>query len=109
MEQSKLDQVRTIHTQLYTMDKNLMWCLGSKNFVASTNSKDQPTLTFKVNGVKHKGYVSISLDEGRDLYDIRIYSIRKVKNSPEYKETVKYEAISQFVEDLPGILEEYCY
>ena len=72
-----LEIASTIKTQLFTMDKNLMWGLGSNKFVARTNDKGQPTLTFTVKGIKHKGQVDISLDEGMDLYNVKVYTARR--------------------------------
>lgn len=99
----------TIHQQLFAMDRNLMWALGFNSPLALVNAKNQPSLSFKVKGVKHKGHVRISLDEGLDLYDISIFTARKVPNKDETSITVKYEATGLYVDDLPGILEEYCY
>jgi hypothetical protein len=98
-----------IKSQLFTMDKNLMWCLGTSGFIAKTNKEGKPTLTFKVKGVKHKGFVDIALNEGLDLYEVKIYTIRKVKNRPEYTTSVVKELKEVYVDSLPGILEEYCY
>jgi hypothetical protein len=50
-----------------------------------------PSLSFKVNGYKHKGWVVISLNEGRDLYNI--YLLDRMQNETETIEDV-------FCEDL---------
>jgi hypothetical protein len=50
-----------------------------------------PSLGFKVNGYKHKGWVIISLNEGKDLYNI--YLLDKLQNITETIEDV-------FCEDL---------
>jgi hypothetical protein len=99
---------KTIMSQLYTMDKNLMWALGATKFTTDS-SASMPGLTFRVNGVKHKGYVRITLDEGADLYNVRIFTRRKVLNQAAMKEVVKFEIEEVFFDDLPSILENHCY
>jgi hypothetical protein len=84
------------------MDKNLMWGLGAKDFMAGKDS-----LIFKVNGAKHKGYVQITLDEGADLYNVSIFTIRRSGSTMVKK--VKYEIEGAYFDDLPGILEDNCY
>ena len=86
-----------IKRQLYCLDKNLMWGLGANSF-----SGNETTLFFKVQGVKHKGFVSIHLN-GLDLYDIEIFKIRAGVTK------VIKTLDDAYAEDLPGILEENCY
>ena len=40
----------------------------------ATHYSDAPALCFEVNALQHTGRVVVSLDEGRDLYDIRTFS-----------------------------------
>lgn len=40
----------------------------------ATHYQDAPALCFEVNALQHTGRVIVSLDEGRDLYDIRTLS-----------------------------------
>lgn len=92
-----------IKKQLYTMDKNLMWGLGVSDFISHINEKNLPGLLFRTRGVKHKGWVEISLNEGMDLYEVTIFTIRSsVKKVKKYLDSV-------YAEDLPSILEENCY
>jgi hypothetical protein len=55
------------------------------------NYKNMPSLGLKVNGYKHKGWVIISLNEGKDLY--YIYLLDKLMNEIQVIEDV-------FCEDL---------
>lgn len=101
---SRASEVATeIKKQLYAMDKNLMFGLGSSDFSASTNSKGYPCLLFKVRGVKHKGYVEIALNEGMDLYEITLFTIRGSTKK------IKYFLEDVYVDMLPDLLEEYAY
>ena len=111
-----MNVAETIRDQLFAMDANLMFALGYNSPQVTINDENKEGLRFKVKGIKHKGFVSIVLDEGRDLYDVEIFTLRKNPGVDpydptvdQYKKTVKYAAKAQFVEDLPGILEEYCY
>ena len=47
----------------------LSWGVSKK---AGFLYKDMPTLAMKVNGLLHKDWVYISLNEGRDTYEIRL-------------------------------------
>lgn len=40
----------------------------------ATHYQDAPALCFEVNALQHTGRVIVSLDEGRDLYDVRTLS-----------------------------------
>lgn len=99
-----------IKRQLLEMDANLMMCMGASNFAGDENS-----LTFKVNGVKVKGYVNVSLDRARDLYNVKIYQTKRKINRKmsellgerfysQSLETV-YEAEGVYFDQLPPILE----
>jgi len=45
---------------------NVIWSWGIEQKRAITY-RNMPSLSFKVNGYKHKGWVIISLNEGKDL------------------------------------------
>ena len=61
---------REIHQQLKaTFNINVLWSWGIAEQRAMTY-RNMPSLGFRVNGYKHKGWVIISLNEGKDLYNI---------------------------------------
>lgn len=101
---------KTIHTQLYAMDKNLMWCMGSTKFVNTGKG-----LRFTVNGLIFKGVVDITLDEGRDLYVVSFIKVKKVMNKEIFAqfgikkyntvEVVEKTVDGVFFDMLPEILE----
>lgn len=54
-----------------TMDVVLSWGVSKR---IATVYNDKATLAIRVNGVLHKGWVYISLDEGRDCYIVTLLS-----------------------------------
>jgi hypothetical protein len=92
----------TIKSQLYIMDRNLMMALGASDFSASETETGDPCLLFRTRGVKHKGWVQISLN-GMDTYDIKLFTLRTTVIK------IKKEIKDIYVDMLPNILEEYCY
>lgn len=90
-----MNTAQTIYSQLMTMDANLMFGLGAKDFRAEKNG-----LTFRVNGAKFKGYITITLDYGRDLYNVQFWKLY----ASEMK--VKKEIEGLFFDQLPDYLEE---
>jgi hypothetical protein len=52
-----------------TFNINVIWSWGIAEQRAMTY-KAMPSLAFRVNGFNHKGWVIISLNEGKDLYHI---------------------------------------
>lgn len=70
---------------------NVIWSWGISEKKA-TVFKKMPSLAMKVNGFQHKGWVIISLNEGKDLYNI--YLLDKKDNIVKTIEDV-------FFEDLP--------
>ena len=101
---------KTIHTQLYAMDKNLMWCMGATKFVNTGKG-----LRFTVNGLAFKGMVEIELDEGRDLYVVKFLKTKRTMNKEifdtykvkKYNTTTVVEKTVDgvFFDELPYILE----
>jgi hypothetical protein len=61
---------KEIYRQLKaTFNINVIWSWGIAEQRAM-NYKNMPSLAFRVNGFNHKGWVIISLNEGKDLYHI---------------------------------------
>lgn len=57
---------------------------------------DMPTLQMKVSGAIHKGWVLVSLNEGKDLYEIRLLNNRK---------ELKKEVIDIYADQLGSIID----
>ena len=98
-----MEIAQTIHAQIRTMDPVALMAWGAKEF-AALGEKPVGTRTglaglrFKVNGMKHKGYVEVMLMPS-DTYTVRIFSIRagKVKE--------KGMADDVYAEDLAGLID----
>ena len=73
-----------------TFNINVLWSWGISGQKAMIY-RNMPSLRFSVNGYKHKGWVVISLNEGKDLYNI--YLLDKLQN-------VKEIILDVFAEDL---------
>ena len=73
-----------------TFNINVLWSWGITEQRAMTY-KNMASLGLRVNGYKHKGLVIISLNEGKDLYNI--YLLDKLQNETRVIEDV-------FCEDL---------
>ncbi len=73
----------TIIEQINTIDRFALMAYGAKEFVRLPesfeykNTKYLGGLKFKVNGLKHKGYVLILLN-AMDEYEVVTYKIRKL-------------------------------
>jgi hypothetical protein len=98
----------TVWTQMNTIDRNLVWCMGTKNPTAIENG-----LRFQVNGLSFKGTVEITLN-GKDLYDVKFLKCVR-KQNPEMKAlglkvmdtvlTLQSEVNDVYAEDLMPLLE----
>lgn len=63
----------------------------------ATHYADAPALCFEVNALQHTGRVIVSLDEGRDLYDVRTLN--------DKSETIE-ERRAIFCDDLAAVIDE---
>lgn len=62
MKNRVMEIAETILGQIKYLDKMALMAWGAKNFVALPKSKEfQGGLRFKVNGLKHRGWVTIEL------------------------------------------------
>lgn len=52
---------------------NIMWSWGLHNPTALPNG-----LKFRVEGFKHKGYVSVIYNEGKDLFDVILHNYKQM-------------------------------
>ena len=55
----------------------IMWSWGFSNPMAIANDEG---LIFRVNGFKHKGYVKVLYNEGKDLFVIILLDNRKIES-----------------------------
>lgn len=55
-----------------------------------------PTMMLRVSGLVHKGWVYVSLNEGKDLYEVRLLNVRR-----QLKKTVE----DVYGEDLGAIID----
>lgn len=66
-----------IRKQLEVLGGMAIWAWGANNWGAiDGKDKNHGGLVFKVNGLKHKGYIQIDLDFN-DTYSVELFKIRK--------------------------------
>lgn len=72
-----LQTAKTIWQQLFwSVTLQTVWSWGvSKKYYTLYNN--MPTLMLKVSGLVHKGWVYISLNEGKDLYEVRLMKTKQ--------------------------------
>ena len=90
MNALKVNQIaKEIYRQLKaTFNINVLWNWGIAELRAMTY-RNMASLGLRVNGYIHKGWVIISLNEGKDLYNI--YLLDKLKNVTQTIEDVYAE------------------
>lgn len=70
MDARDIQIVETIAQQIQR-NRTVYWSWGSHNLQRMMHN-GMPTLIFLVNGFRHKGYVLISYNYGKDLYEVSI-------------------------------------
>ena len=99
-QQEREDRARRIATTILTQIKadpqHLCDSWAMQNHTA-TYYAGAPALCFEVNALQHTGRVIVSLDEGRDLYDIRTLS--------DEGDTIE-ERTGVFCDDLAPVIDE---
>jgi hypothetical protein len=87
---------KTIHSQIQQIDSWALSVWGAKNLTAYPDA-----LSFKTSGsVKWKGTVTVTLDEGKDLYAVKFSRLRKL-------EVIVDKIIEDaFAEDLVDIVDD---
>ena len=100
---------KTIQEQLFwSIDKWTYFSWGVSRKVAMVYN-DMPTLAIRVSGLRHKGWVFISLNEGMDCYEVRLLNVaqNKVKKTLEevYCDNLG-EVVDGLVERDPGLSDE---
>ena len=85
-----------IYNQLFwSIDRDVFWSWGvSKMCYGFYNN--MPTRMIRVSGLVHKGWVYVSLNEGKDLYEVRLLNVRR-----QLKKTVE----DVYGEDLGAIID----
>lgn len=91
----------TINQQIsWSAPIRIQWCWGISKRV-NLLYKDMPTLGLKVNGFLHKGWVFISLNEGKDTYEVRL-----MKSKEEVKRLVEDVYCDNLGSVLDGLIEK---
>jgi hypothetical protein len=86
---------KTVLSQIKAIDFWALGAWGAKDFLALSDG-----LSFKTSGsVKWKGIVSVTLDEGKDLYIVKFSRLRKLQ-------IIVDEVVEDvFVEDLVRVID----
>lgn len=79
-----------------TADVIMSWGVSKR---IATIYKDRATLALRVSGVLHKGWVYISLDEGRDCYIVTLLSSDK-NRVMEVRDEVYSEELGSVIDNL---------
>ena len=95
-EQRAISIATTILTQIKANPDHLSDSWAMQNHTA-TYYAGAPALCFEVNALQHTGRVIVSLDEGRDLYDIRTLN--------DKGDTIE-ERTGIFCDDLATVIDE---
>lgn len=107
MEQEFLMQVANeINRQIrcgVTTDVVMSWGVYKR---VATVYNDMATLALRVSGVLHKGWVYISLDEGRDCYIITLLSVDR-KTVVGVRDEVYCEELGSVIDSLVECKEEW--
>lgn len=96
-----MNVAQTIIDQIKAMDRMALMAWGARGFVGGKVDGDNDGVMFKVNGTKTKrgSKIMVVLNEGKDLYEVKLFHI--------YKMTVKYDATETdvYAEDLVEIID----
>jgi len=105
-----MEIAKTIQSQIIACDPSALMAYGAKQFVALTE-KTAGSLTslgglsFKVNGLKHKGHVIINL-MGNDTYTVRTWKI-VMSGKNIGKRTMKEEMENVYADQLVQVLDSF--
>jgi hypothetical protein len=86
-----------------TIDVQMSWGVSKR---IATIYENRATLALRVSGVLHKGWVYISLDEGRDCYVITLLSPDK-KRVVSVRDEVYCEELGSVIDNLVERKEEW--
>jgi hypothetical protein len=98
-----MDIAKTIYAQLKQLGGMKFWCWGATNFVGS---EEERSLSFKVDGMKFKGYVTIVLNY-MDTYDITFTN----KKGDEVKEVnnVYFDGMVDVIDNYVEKIDAYAW
>lgn len=86
-----------------TVDVIMSWGVSKR---IATVYQDRATLALRVSGVLHKGWVYVSLDEGRDCYVVTLLSADKSKVI-KVRDEVYCEELGNVIDNLVERKEEW--
>lgn len=86
-----------------TADVIMSWGVSKR---IATVYKGMATLALRVSGVLHKGWVYVSLDEGRDCYVVTLFSANKSKVQ-QVRDEVYCEELGSVIDNLVERKEEW--
>lgn len=86
-----------------TVDVIMSWGVSKR---IATVYQDRATLALRVSGVLHKGWVYVSLDEGRDCYAVTLLSADKSKVI-KVRDEVYCEELGSVIDNLVERKEEW--
>lgn len=86
-----------------TVDVIMSWGVSKR---IATVYQDRATLALRVSGVLHKGWVYVSLDEGRDCYVVTLLSADKSKVI-KVRDEVYCEELGSVIDNLVERKEEW--
>lgn len=86
-----------------TVDVIMSWGISKR---IATVYQDRATLALRVSGVLHKGWVYVSLDEGRDCYVVTLLSADKSKVI-KVRDEVYCEELGSVIDNLVERKEEW--
>lgn len=86
-----------------TVDVIMSWGVSKR---IATVYQDRATLALRVSGILHKGWVYISLDEGRDCYIVTLLSDDKGKTI-KVRDEVYCEELGSVIDNLVERKEEW--
>lgn len=88
--------------QILRSQQMVMWSWGAHRFIALAGNKG---LMFLVQGFKHKGWVEVTYNEGKDLFDVRLLNMRKVEK--EKIEDVYFDQLVQVIDAHVEMVDDY--
>ena len=74
---------------------NIMWSWGFNNPRSLPNNEG---IIFKVQGFKHKGYVAVVYNAGKDLFDVILYNCQMVIK--EKTEGIFFDELVEVIDNL---------
>lgn len=88
---------KTISNQLFwSIDIPTYWSWGVSSKVY-TFYNGMPSLKMRVSGLVHKGWVVVSLNEGRDTYDVRLLDVKNEEKA--VYEDIYADCLGKFLDD----------